>query len=84
MADLTIIRQLVNDAFSSEEINTLAFDYFHDAYGDIESISPKSRKVEALVSFCDRTGKLQTLVAAIAKLNPNQFRRYADIWRESR
>lgn len=76
-----IVRRLMNDAFSSGEIDTLVFDYFYPLYGDIESTSPKTAKIQALVEWCEQNDQLPKLGQCIQRMNPNQFARYERMWK---
>lgn len=75
--NLAAIRKLLNDAFSSGEIQTLAFDLFADVYDNFASGVTKSQMIQAIVLYADKNGRLPDLLAYVEKENPYQYKRYA-------
>jgi hypothetical protein len=80
MDKLAVIRQWLSDGFGASEIDTMAFDLFHEIYGDIESISPKSSKIQYLVDWCFQNGKMVELGTYMVRANPNQAKRYLTMY----
>lgn len=75
--DLQIVRELLNAAFSDEDVATLAFDRFREVYDEFSSSMSKSEKIRRLVDWCDRNLQVEKLVAEVQRRNLNQYRRYA-------
>jgi hypothetical protein len=75
--DLQAVRELLNIAFSDEEIVTLAFDRFRAMYEDLSGEMPKSSKIRRLVDWCARTVQVEALLDEVKLRNPNQYANYA-------
>lgn len=75
--NLAAIRKLLTDAFSSGNIQTLAFDLFPEVYDDFATGMTKSQMVEAVLIYAERNGRLPHLLAYVQKENPYQYNRYA-------
>ncbi|MFZ0544720.1 MAG: hypothetical protein WAM60_04755 [Candidatus Promineifilaceae bacterium] len=75
--DLEAIRKLLSAAFSSSEIQTLAFDRFHEVYEDFTSGMAKSRMVEAVVERAIKSGRIPDLLDYVKAANPYQYQRFA-------
>jgi len=74
--DVRIIRELLSDAFSDEEIITLVFDRFRDVYEDISGGMSKTDKVRRLIDWCEHNVEIVTLLAEVQRRNPAQYARY--------
>lgn len=74
---LETVRKLLNDAFSSGEIQTLAFDRFHEVYGDFAAGMTKSQMIKAVVENAHNNGRIPDLLDYVKKANPYQYNRYA-------
>ncbi len=75
--NLAAIRQLLNDAFSSGEIKTLAFDRFQEVYNDFAAGMSKSQMIEALLENAHKNGRIPDLLDYVKKENPYQYNQYA-------
>ena len=80
MDKLAVVRQWLSDGFSASEIDTMSFDLFHEIYGDIESVNLKSAKIQHLVDWCFQNGKMFELGQYMVRTNPNQARRYIQMY----
>ena len=69
------LRQFILQSFSDEELLTLCFDYFPDAYGDFGSGMSLNRKAINLIAHCDRRGRRDGLHAALERERPEMWRR---------
>jgi hypothetical protein len=72
----SVVRQLLTDAFSDEELTTLCFDRFHQVYEDFASGMSKSDKVLRLLDYCIRREQVEVLLVAVQQANPAQYRRF--------
>jgi hypothetical protein len=70
------IRQLLNDAFSDEELTTLCFDDFPSVYDTFGAGMSKSQKIQNLVEHCKRNLDVERLLDIISARNPTQFARF--------
>lgn len=75
--NLETVRKLLNDAFSSGEIQTLAFDRFHDIHDDFAAGMTKSQMIKAVVENAHKHGRIPDLLDYVKKENPYQYNRYA-------
>jgi hypothetical protein len=71
--DDATLRQLLNAAFSDEELTTLCFDYFRPVYETFGTGTSKSRKIQNLIEHCERNLDVERLLDVIQSLNPRQF-----------
>jgi hypothetical protein len=76
--NLATIRQLLTDAFNSEEIITLAFTRFHDVHNNFAPGMSKGKMIEMVVDHAHRHNHLPDLLAYVQNANPAQYNRYAD------
>ncbi len=77
--NLEIVRNLLNDAFSSGEIKTLAFDRFYDVHNDFAAGMAKRQMIEAVVENAHNNGRIPDLLDYVKKANPYQYNRYAPL-----
>ena len=71
-----ILRQLLNNAFSDEELTTLCFDYFPSVYDTFGTSMSKSQKIQNLIEHCKRNLGEEHLLEIIHARNPAQFARF--------
>ncbi len=71
--NLAAVRKLVSAAFSDEDLTIFCFDHFPAVHEEFTAGQTKSARVLSLVSFADRHGRLDALLAAIEQANPHQF-----------
>lgn len=76
--NLALIRQMLSEAFSIGEINTLAFDLFPKLQDDFATGASKSDRIQQLVTKANQNGRLPDLIAAVKKENPHQYEIFAD------
>ncbi len=75
--NLETVRKLLNDAFSSGEIKTLAFDRFYEVHNDFAAGMAKRQMIEAVVEYAHKNGRIPDLLDYVKKANPYQYERYA-------
>jgi hypothetical protein len=74
--DTEVVRQLVTDAFSDEELTTLCYDHFPPVYEAFGEGMTKTAKIQLLVEHCVRQVELDRLLALVRQRNPNQYDRF--------
>jgi hypothetical protein len=74
--DLSVVRQLLMAAYLMGELDTMAFDLFRDLHGDMNPMLDKSKKVEAIVSYAERRGRVEELLAYTRRHNSEQYERF--------
>jgi hypothetical protein len=72
------IRDLLNAAFSDEELTTFCFDHFRPVYDDFASGMGKGQKVQRLLDYCVRQEQVERLLAAVRKANPEKYQRFGE------
>jgi hypothetical protein len=80
------LRRFIQEYFSSDELDTLLFDYFPTVREEFTPGMVKSRQVKLLLDYCQRHGRMPDLLAAMlasGTLNVRQvIKRFkaADVW----
>jgi nucleoside phosphorylase len=74
--DLAALRELLNVAFSDEELMSLCFDRFPEVYNNFSTGMSKGQKIQQLLDYGTRREQLPALVAEIRARNPAQYKRY--------
>jgi hypothetical protein len=75
--DLSAIRQLLDRAFGSEELQTFCFDHFYPVYENFSGGMSKSQMIRQLVDYCVHHEQIETLVQRIREENPRQYANFA-------
>jgi sulfatase modifying factor 1 len=60
-------RKFLQEFFNDDEITTLCFDYFPQVYNNFIPGMDRNHKAMALVSYCQRTNRLDQLLAALER-----------------
>jgi hypothetical protein len=71
------IRDLVNAAFSDQQITTLCFDRFRAVHDEFAPGMSKGQKIQQLLDFCVRQNQVGRLLAEVQQRNPAQYARFA-------
>ena len=66
-------RKFLQEFFNDDEITTLCFDYFPQVYNNFIPGMDRNRKAMALVSYSQRTNRLEELLAALERERPRDF-----------
>jgi predicted NACHT family NTPase len=74
--DMGVLRQLVNAAYSDEELNNLCFDCFHPVYEQFTTGMNRSQKDRALIEYCQRQGVVDRLLGEVKKRNPVRYEEF--------
>ena len=72
-----VVRDLLSAAFSDEELVTFCFDCFPAVYQDLGSGMGKGQKVQRLLDYCLRRGRMEEMLARVRTCNPAQYARFA-------
>jgi 3',5'-cyclic AMP phosphodiesterase CpdA len=75
--DLQAVRELLEAAFSEQDIITLAFDRFRGVYEDISGGGTKTEKIRRVVDWCVRNLQMPVLLAEVKQRNPSQYALYS-------
>ncbi len=75
--NLEIVRKLLNDAFNSGEIKTLALSYSYDVYTNFSSGMRKGQMIEDLIDDAHRNGRVADLINYTKENNSYQYNLYA-------
>lgn len=73
--DTSSIRKFLTKQFSSEDVTALCFDYFPAVYEDVNPAMTKSSRIQHLIAFARRNGRLETLLRALEKERPALYNR---------
>jgi hypothetical protein len=76
-----VIRQLLNEALSDGELNTLCYDHFRPVYDQFSSGMSRGEKIQCLIEYCDRHRQMDELLALVQKINPDLHTEYGDRYR---
>ena len=68
-----VVRQFIMDRFSDGELATLCFDHFPEVNNEFATGMLKSQKVELLVGYCARQGKVKDLLVVLRQARPGPF-----------
>ena len=71
------VRDLLNAAFSDDELMALCFDHFREVYNNLSSGMSKGQKIQQLLDHCIRREQIPALLAEVQARNPAQYRRFA-------
>jgi hypothetical protein len=68
------VRNYLHDALDDEELTTLCFDYFREAYDDFSAGMSKGEKIQRLLEYCQRRNLVPALFLALQQTRPRQFK----------
>lgn len=74
--DLSVVRQLLEAAFSIEDVDTLTFDLFHELYDNPSPSLNKRGKVKAVVEHARQRGRIEELLAYTRRHNAYQYNQF--------
>lgn len=70
------IRELLNDAFTPDELRQLCYDEFRPAYDKLAEKEGKSSIIQYLIEYCERKLQMEQLLAAVKKKAPEQYAQF--------
>ena len=74
--NIAAVRDLINAAFSDEELSTLCFDRFPAVYNNLSNGMSKGQKIQQMLDYCMRHDQLSALLAEVQERNLAQYRRF--------
>jgi hypothetical protein len=77
---LPVIRKLLTEAFSAEELRRFLYDQarFRPVYESLSSATGKSEMIDRLLEYSERQVLISDLLTAVRLQNPRQYLRYED------
>ena len=76
MSDLAAVRQFLQEHLTSAELEAICLDYFRDVYNEFAPGMTNSQRIQLLLDYCDKRGRLDSLLAAVRRVQPEMYRRY--------
>lgn len=73
MVNKAALRQFIIQYFSDLELDELCFDYYPDLLNQFATGMARSEKVIDLISYCERRGLSDHLLATLSKLRPAAY-----------
>jgi formylglycine-generating enzyme required for sulfatase activity len=67
------LRQFITLYFSDNELEELCFDYFPELLNDFTASMTRSQKAIALIGYCERRGRMDHLLSALARLRREAY-----------
>ncbi len=71
--DLATIRELLEAAFSDEDLNNFCFDHFSSVYEQFTGVQTKSSRVRMLITYAEKNSNLDDLLARIKQVNSHKY-----------
>jgi tetratricopeptide (TPR) repeat protein len=75
--DPGVVRSLIDQALSEDEVRDLCFDHFHQVYLELAAAMSRRECIRRLVAWCYAHGQLRELVGLVAEVNPEVTAKYA-------
>lgn len=70
------IRELLNDAFTPDELRQLCYDEFRPVYDKLAEKEGKANIIQSLIEHCERRLQMEQLLAAVKKRAPEQYAQF--------
>ena len=74
--DQATFHQMLTAAFSTGEINTLAFELFPKIYDDFSSGMSKSDRIKQIIEAAGKNGRFPHLITYVKNHNPHQYHQF--------
>jgi len=71
-----VLRELIKEAFSDEELIIFCYDYFREVYHQFGTGMSKTVKIQRLIEYCVRHIQIELLLQRLRETNPAQFARF--------
>jgi len=71
--NLPNIRALLTAAFKDEEFDQFCYDYFNPVYDSFSGGMSRTRKIQALIEYCERKLLLDKLLALVQQIEPARY-----------
>ncbi|MCA9924698.1 MAG: AAA-like domain-containing protein [Anaerolineales bacterium] len=76
--DTAVIRELLRNAFDSNELKAFCFDYFRPVYDNFSEGMSKENQIQYLLAHSSRYGKINVLLKLTQSHNEFQYNKYKD------
>ena len=77
-----IIRELLNAAFSDEELTAVCFDFFKPVHDDFTVGVSRLTKIQLLLAHCTRYDKLENLLQIVQTKNSAQYAKFEPLLKQ--
>ena len=74
--ELAVVRALLNDALSDEELTTLCFDHFRPVYDLFSAGMARTAKIQHLLEYVEKRQQVARLIEAVEGINAPQVAAY--------
>ena len=71
--DTRLIRKSLNDTFDDSELTNFCYDHFRLVHDKFSQGMQRSQKIQLLIEYCERHGKIGDLLSKIYEVNPYQY-----------
>jgi hypothetical protein len=71
--DIAIIRELVEAAFSEEDLSNFCFDHYFSVYEQFTAGQTKSTRVRLLITYAEKNNLIDDLLTRIKQKNPHKY-----------
>ena len=74
--DMAVVRILLNQALSDEELTTLCFDHFPPVYDTFSAGMARTVKIQHLLEYVEKRQQVALLIECVEEINPAQVAAY--------
>lgn len=67
---------MINAAFDASGVCSLAFAVFHEIYDEIKAIPGKEERIEYLINYANKRGKIEDILRYVENENPYQYKSF--------
>src|SRR3990172_10405237 len=71
--DIAIIRELLEAAFSEEDLSNFCFDHYKPVYEQFTTGQTKSTRVRLLITYAEKNNLIDDLLDKVKKKNPHKY-----------
>ena len=75
---MAVVRALLNDALSDDELTTLSFDHFRPVYDLFSAGMARTAKIQYLLEYVEKRQQVARLIECVEGINPAQAAAYRD------
>lgn len=73
---MAVVRALLNDALSDDELTTLCFDHFRPVYDTFSAGMARTAKIQHLLEYVEKRQQVGRLIECVEGINPAQVAAY--------
>jgi len=78
-----VVRELIKEGFSDEELIVFCYDYFPEVYHQFGTGMSKTVKIQRLIEYCVGHIQIESLLERVREHNPAQYTRFeGSLWRQ--